>query len=88
MGVVEPSAPLAPARAAEPWSPRSAHLQSRMFVDISRDEKLAIHLNMTFPHLPCGVASLDKQDAMGLHEMDVVSLTGLLTLSSALLCCV
>ena len=44
-------------------------VRTEMFVDISRDETLMIHLNMTFPALACGVAALDKQDAMGGHAM-------------------
>lgn len=46
-------------------------IDTHLFVDISSEEPLLIHMNVTFPKLPCGVASLDKQDAMGLHVLDV-----------------
>ncbi len=46
-------------------------IDTRLFVDVSSEEPLLIHMNVTFPRLPCGVASLDKQDAMGLHVLDL-----------------
>lgn len=46
-------------------------IETRLFVDVSSEEPLMIHMNVTFPRLPCGVASLDKQDAMGLHVLDL-----------------
>ena len=46
-------------------------IDTRLFVDVSSEAPLMIHMNMTFPRLPCGVASLDKQDAMGLHVLDL-----------------
>ncbi|KAK3252848.1 hypothetical protein CYMTET_37876 [Cymbomonas tetramitiformis] len=42
-----------------------------MAVDVTRGEKLEIHLNMTFPRLPCQVFSLDALDMSGKHEVDL-----------------
>lgn len=40
-------------------------------VDSSRGEKLQINLDVTFPHLPCGVVSLDAMDVSGEQHLDV-----------------
>ncbi|KAL3921211.1 MAG: hypothetical protein SGPRY_004981 [Prymnesium sp.] len=37
----------------------------RLSVDTSRDQKLLIYLNLTFPALPCSVLSLDAHDLSG-----------------------
>jgi hypothetical protein len=42
-----------------------------MSVDVKRGEKLPIHINMTFPALPCEVLSLDAIDMSGKHEVDL-----------------
>lgn len=42
-----------------------------LYVDVSRDEKLAIHFNVTFPHIPCSLLSLDAMDVSGEHQLDV-----------------
>jgi len=42
-----------------------------MSVDVNRGEKLPIHINMTFPALPCEVLSLDAIDMSGKHEVDL-----------------
>eukprot|EP01049_Picozoa_sp_SAG25_P015156 SAG25_NODE_2965_length_1292_cov_1.304275_1_plen_104_part_10 len=42
---------------------------TEMFVDVSHEDTLMIHMNMTFHALACGVAFLDKQDAMGGHTV-------------------
>jgi hypothetical protein len=57
--------------ASELYSWATVDVATRLFVDVSNEEPLLIHMNITFPALPCGVASLDKQDAMGLHVLDL-----------------
>ncbi|KAA3464455.1 endoplasmic reticulum-Golgi intermediate compartment protein 3-like isoform X5 [Gossypium australe] len=42
-----------------------------MSVDLKRGETLPIHINMTFPSLPCDVASVDAIDLSGKHEVDL-----------------
>ncbi|MBA0726104.1 hypothetical protein Golax_001953, partial [Gossypium laxum] len=42
-----------------------------MSVDLKRGETLPIHINMTFPSLPCNVASVDAIDMSGKHEVDL-----------------
>ncbi|CAK9229104.1 unnamed protein product [Sphagnum troendelagicum] len=42
-----------------------------MSVDVKRGEKLPIHINMTFPALPCDVLSMDAIDMSGKHEVDL-----------------
>lgn len=34
-------------------------------------EKMEIHLNITFPHLPCQLLTLDVMDASGEHQTGV-----------------
>ena len=40
-------------------------------VDSTRGEKLNINLDVTFPHLPCGIVSLDAMDVSGEQHLDV-----------------
>ncbi|GBG66871.1 hypothetical protein CBR_g72627 [Chara braunii] len=42
-----------------------------MQADVTRGEELRIHLNITFPSLPCQVLSLDALDMSGKHEVDL-----------------
>ncbi|GAA0169171.1 hypothetical protein LIER_23714 [Lithospermum erythrorhizon] len=42
-----------------------------MAVDLKRGETLPIHINMTFPSLPCDVLSVDAIDMSGKHEVDL-----------------
>ncbi|XP_058787229.1 uncharacterized protein LOC131661641 [Vicia villosa] len=42
-----------------------------MSVDLNRGETLPIHINMTFPSLPCDVLSVDAIDMSGKHEVDL-----------------
>ena len=42
-----------------------------LFVDVSRGEKLRIHFDVTFPHIPCSLLSLDAMDVSGSHQLDV-----------------
>jgi len=46
-------------------------LSHEMAVDSTRGEKLPIHLNLTFPSLPCSMLSLDALDMSGKHEVDI-----------------
>ncbi|XP_041007243.1 endoplasmic reticulum-Golgi intermediate compartment protein 3 isoform X4 [Juglans microcarpa x Juglans regia] len=43
----------------------------QMSVDLKRGETLPIHINMTFPSLPCDVVSIDAIDMSGKHEVDL-----------------
>lgn len=43
----------------------------QMAVDLKRGENLPIHINMTFPSLPCDVVSVDAIDMSGKHEVDL-----------------
>ncbi|PON36242.1 Endoplasmic reticulum vesicle transporter, C-terminal [Parasponia andersonii] len=43
----------------------------QMSVDLKRGETLPIHINMTFPSLPCDVLSVDAIDMSGNHEVDL-----------------
>lgn len=46
--------------------------QSEMFVDVNRGgEKLTINIDVTFPSFPCGIMSLDAQDIIGTHIVNV-----------------
>ncbi|XP_047338008.1 endoplasmic reticulum-Golgi intermediate compartment protein 3-like [Impatiens glandulifera] len=42
-----------------------------MAVDLKRGETLPIHINVTFPSLPCDVLSVDAIDMSGKHEVDL-----------------
>ncbi|KAG6501294.1 hypothetical protein ZIOFF_041173 [Zingiber officinale] len=46
-------------------------MKAPMSVDVKRGETLPIHINMTFPSLPCDVLSVDAVDMSGKHEVDV-----------------
>ena len=50
------------------WQPLKMH---EMTVDATRDEKLQINVNLTFPALPCSLLSLDALDMSGKHEVDI-----------------
>ncbi|KMZ63765.1 putative Endoplasmic reticulum-Golgi intermediate compartment protein,putative [Zostera marina] len=43
----------------------------KMAVDLTRGETLPIHINVTFPSLPCEVLSVDAIDLSGKHEVDL-----------------
>ncbi|KRX08122.1 hypothetical protein PPERSA_01667 [Pseudocohnilembus persalinus] len=46
---------------------------SEMFVDYSRSEqKLQVNLDLVFYNLPCDIVSLDAQDVMGSHHVNLV----------------
>lgn len=43
-----------------------------MLVDISHhDDRLNINIDIVFPKMPCDVLSLDVQDVMGTHVVDI-----------------
>nr|XP_011467640.1 PREDICTED: endoplasmic reticulum-Golgi intermediate compartment protein 3 isoform X1 [Fragaria vesca subsp. vesca] len=46
-------------------------VHQQMSVDLKRGETLPIHINMTFPALPCDVLSVDAIDMSGKHEVDL-----------------
>ena len=50
----------------------SVQTKSDMLVDISHhDDRLNINIDIVFPRLPCDVISLDVQDVMGTHVVDI-----------------
>ncbi|KMT02688.1 hypothetical protein BVRB_9g203650 [Beta vulgaris subsp. vulgaris] len=49
----------------------STYTVNQMSVDLKRGEILPIHINMTFPSLPCDVLSVDAIDMSGKHEVDL-----------------
>lgn len=43
-----------------------------MFVDIKRgDDRIRVNLDIEFPYFPCDIFSLDAQDVMGTHVVNV-----------------
>jgi len=45
---------------------------SEMFIDINRGgEKLLVNVDLEFPRFPCDIISLDAQDVMGSHHVNV-----------------
>ncbi len=50
----------------------SVETKSDMLVDISHhDDRLNINVDIVFPRMPCEIISLDVQDVMGTHIVDV-----------------
>ncbi|XP_050219276.1 uncharacterized protein LOC126669769 [Mercurialis annua] len=49
----------------------STYTLHQMSVDLKRGETLPIHINITFPSLPCDVLSVDAIDMSGKHEVDL-----------------
>ncbi|XP_024993663.1 endoplasmic reticulum-Golgi intermediate compartment protein 3 [Cynara cardunculus var. scolymus] len=49
----------------------STYTVHEMAVDLKRGETLPIHINMSFPSLPCQVLSVDAIDMSGKHEVDL-----------------
>ncbi|XP_057247654.1 uncharacterized protein LOC104902637 isoform X3 [Beta vulgaris subsp. vulgaris] len=60
----------------------STYTVNQMSVDLKRGEILPIHINMTFPSLPCDVLSVDAIDMSGKHEVDLDTTIWKLRLSS------
>ncbi|KAJ3048652.1 Endoplasmic reticulum-Golgi intermediate compartment protein 3 [Rhizophlyctis rosea] len=46
-------------------------LEPALQVDKARKEKMEINLNLTFPHVPCYLLSIDVMDVAGEHQNDV-----------------
>lgn len=45
---------------------------SEMFIDTNKGgEKLIVNIDVTLPNLPCDIASLDAQDVMGSHHLNM-----------------
>ncbi|KAG1695762.1 Endoplasmic reticulum-Golgi intermediate compartment protein 3 [Nymphon striatum] len=42
-----------------------------LFVDVSRGEKLSIHIDVTFPQLPCSLLSVDAMDTSGEQHINI-----------------
>jgi len=49
----------------------SVETVDHLVVDVSRGEKLRINFDITFPHIPCSLLSLDAMDVAGAHQLDV-----------------
>ncbi|KNZ47073.1 uncharacterized protein VP01_66g5 [Puccinia sorghi] len=47
---------------------RQIHVQPSILVDKSRGEKLLVHMNITFPRVPCYLLSVDVMDISGEHQ--------------------
>jgi hypothetical protein len=47
-------------------------VDQELFVDLTRNQKLTINLNLTFSHIPCDLLSIDAMDVSGEHQNDVV----------------
>ncbi|PGH18630.1 hypothetical protein AJ79_00409 [Helicocarpus griseus UAMH5409] len=54
-----------------------------LVVDKGRGERMEIHLNMTFPHLPCELLTLDVMDVSGEQQTGVIHGISKVRLSSA-----
>lgn len=50
---------------------RRVTLRDSLQVDVSRGEKLTVHLDVSFPHVPCYLLSLDVMDVSGEHQDDI-----------------
>lgn len=47
-------------------------LDTQLFVDSSLSEKFKIHMDVTFPNMPCSYLTLDAMDVSGDHQLDIV----------------
>ncbi|KAI0310191.1 Sec1 family-domain-containing protein [Amylostereum chailletii] len=50
---------------------RRVNIDTSVVVDRSRGEKLTVHLNVTFPRVPCYLLSLDVMDISGESQRDI-----------------
>ncbi|KAJ5894952.1 hypothetical protein N7495_006643 [Penicillium taxi] len=57
-------------------------VQPELIVDKSRGERMEIHLNMTFPRLPCELLTLDVMDVSGEQQVGVAHGVNKVRLSS------
>ncbi|EFE44363.1 hypothetical protein TRV_00895 [Trichophyton verrucosum HKI 0517] len=62
---------------------RRVVVQPELIVDKGRGERMEIHLNMTFPNLPCELLTLDVMDVSGELQTDVDHGVNKVRLSSA-----
>lgn len=44
----------------------------RLSVDTTRSEKLKINFDITFPHIPCSLLSIDAMDVSGAHQVSKI----------------
>ena len=56
---------------AEYFSYSKIIVRPELIVDKSRGERMTIHLNITFPNIPCSLLSLDVMDQSGEVQQDV-----------------
>jgi hypothetical protein len=50
----------------------TVNTKSDMLVDVSHhDDRLNINIDIVFPRMPCDMISLDVQDVMGTHVVDI-----------------
>ncbi|KAI8820151.1 endoplasmic reticulum vesicle transporter-domain-containing protein [Fimicolochytrium jonesii] len=52
---------------------RTVTMQPSLEVDKARNEKMTINLNVSLPHVPCYLLSIDVMDVAGEHQNDVDS---------------
>lgn len=51
---------------------RRVDVKAELVVDKGRGEKMEIHMNITFPAIPCGMLTLDVMDVSGAVQMGVL----------------
>ena len=51
---------------------RRVHVHPELVVDKSRGERMEIHLNISFPRIPCELLTLDVMDLSGEQQTGVV----------------
>lgn len=49
----------------------NTEVQDRLFVDTTMGKQLQINFDITFPHIPCSLLSLDAMDVSGISQLDV-----------------
>merc|ERR1711879_1034860 len=55
----------------ELWEHLRIEKKQHLVVDLQRNEKLLIHFDVTFPHIPCPLLNLDTSDATGIRQIDL-----------------
>lgn len=50
---------------------RSVHMEPLLTVDKTRKERMTINMNITFPHIPCYLLSVDVMDVSGEQQNDI-----------------
>lgn len=51
---------------------KEKEIQQELFVDLTRNQKLRINLDILFPHLACDLVSIDAMDVSGETQLDVL----------------